>query len=114
VVVPVPLSRQRLRTRGYNQAGLLADQIAQTVGARVVPDALERTDRPPQQTLPAAERLENLDGVFTCRRPTDVKNRRVLLIDDVVTTGATVSACANALAGAGARRVSAMAFARDL
>jgi len=114
VVVPVPLAARRLRHRGYNQALLLADQVASAVGGTVLADALERTDRPAQQTLPAAARLRNLLGAFVCRRPAEIRGRRVLLIDDVVTTGATLSACANALAEAGAGRISALAFARDL
>jgi ComF family protein len=114
VVVPVPLAPRRLQQRGFNQARLLADEIAGAVRGSVLPDALSRTDRPAQQTLPAAERLMNLQGAFTCPRAADVRNRRVLLVDDVVTTGSTLSACAEALADAGASRISGLAFARDL
>jgi competence protein ComFC len=114
VVVPVPLATRRLRQRGYNQARLLAEQVATTVGGTVLPAALERVNRPAQQTLPAADRLQNLLGALTCRAPMAIENQRVLLVDDVVTTGATLSACADALAAAGARRISALVFARDL
>jgi competence protein ComFC len=114
VVVPVPLAAPRMRQRGYNQARVLADQVAPTVRGRVLPDALERANRPAQQTLPAAARLQNLLGTLSCRTPSEIQNQRVLLVDDVVTTGATLSACAEALADAGARRVSALVFARDL
>jgi ComF family protein len=114
VVVPVPLAPARMRQRGFNQATLLAEQIAPLVDAPVVANALEREGRPAQQTLGAAERLINLRGSFTCRRPDEIEGRRVLLIDDVVTTGATLSACADTLAAVGARRVGALAFARDL
>jgi len=114
LVVPVPLAAGRLRRRGFNQALLLADEVAQAVRGSVMPDALRRVERPAQQTLPASGRLINLQGAFTCPWPADIHNRRVLLVDDVVTTGATLSACADALADAGARRISALAFARDL
>jgi competence protein ComFC len=113
-IVPVPLAPARLRQRGYNQALLLACEVAATVGGVVVPEALRREDRPAQRMLAAAERLRNLEGAVTCGLPDMIFDRRVLLIDDVVTTGATLSACAEALAEAGARRVSALAFARDL
>jgi ComF family protein len=114
VIVPVPLAPARLRRRGFNQATLLAKQVALAVGGSVVADALERTERPAQQTLRAVERLVNLEGAFACPRPADLRDKRVLLVDDVVTTGATVSACADTLAEAGARRVCVLAFARDL
>ena len=114
LVVPVPLSRVRQRARGYNQAHLLAEWITASVGGALTPHVLSRSDRPPQQTLSAAERMTNLAGVFTCRDPGEVGGKHILLIDDVITTGATVSACADTLAEAGAVRVSALAFARDL
>jgi ComF family protein len=114
LVVPVPLGPRRSQQRGFNQSELLACEVAYAVGGVVVADALLRQERPPQQTLTAAERLHNLSGAFACPRPRTVYDRRVLLVDDVVTTGATVSACADTLAEAGARWISALAFARDL
>jgi ComF family protein len=114
LVVPVPLAPRRLHQRGFNQALLLALEVAHTVRGAVLPDALQRVERPAQQTLPASGRLINLQGAFNCPRPADIQNSRVLLVDDVVTTGATLSACTAALAEAGARRISALAFARDL
>ena len=114
MVVPVPLASTRFRERGFNQAQLLACEVAAAVRGTVVADALVRTERVAQQTLRAADRLVNLAGAISCAAPNEVEGRRVLLVDDVVTTGATVSACADALADAGARRISAIAFARDL
>jgi ComF family protein len=114
VVVPVPLATARLRQRGFNQAQLLAAEVAEVVRGTVVANALSREERQAQQTLRAADRLVNLEGAFSCAATNEVQGRRILLIDDVVTTGATFSACADALAKAGARRISAIAFARDL
>jgi ComF family protein len=114
IVVPVPLAHSRLRQRGFNQAMLLAEQIAAHAGGVVVDDLLVRENRPAQRTLTAARRIVNLQGAFACIRPERVAGRRVLLVDDVATTGATVSACADTLAAAGASRISALAFARDL
>jgi ComF family protein len=114
VVVAVPLAPHRQAARGFNQALLLAEQIAPAVHGALISDALSRQDRRAQQTLDAADRLTNLQGAFTCSQAGLITNKRVLLIDDVVTTGATISACAAALADAGARRITALAFARDL
>ena len=114
VVVPVPLASRRLRQRGFNQARLLAGEIAATVHGAVGGDVLRRDERTAQQTLGAPERLLNLYGALTCQQPAEVHGKRVLLVDDVVTTGATLSACADALAAAGAERITALAFARDL
>ncbi len=111
LVVPVPLSPQRLRQRGFNQAALLAAELAPD---GLSEDVLSRFDRPSQRALSASRRLANVAGTFTCQRPDAVRGATVLLVDDVVTTGATVSACADTLAEAGASRVSVLAFARDL
>lgn len=113
LVVPVPMPSRRLRERGYNQARLLAEQVVEQVGGTLAPGLLEKDDRPPQRTLAAAERLANLRGAIRCTDPARVAGRRVLLTDDVMTTGATLSMCAEALADAGAERVSGLVFARD-
>ncbi len=113
VVVPVPLSPKRLRQRGFNQAALLAERVGPLLRADVS-DVLRRDDRHAQVGLGAARRLANLAGAFTCGDPARVQGRDVVLVDDVVTTGATISACADTLADAGASRVRVLAFARDL
>jgi ComF family protein len=111
-VVPVPLSPERQRLRGFNQASLLAEHVAASLGAPFTSVALQRLERPSQRSLGVAGRLANLRGAFSCHG--DVAGKRVLLVDDVVTTGATASACADTLADAGASRICVLAFARDL
>jgi ComF family protein len=114
LVTPVPLAPRRLRERGYNQAALLAEYVTDAAGASLATGLLAREDRPPQQRLSAAERMDNLLGAIRCTDPSAASHRRILLVDDVMTTGATLSACAEALADAGASHVSALVFARDV
>lgn len=113
VVLPVPLHPRRLVHRGYNQAALLARRAVRSLGAPLNVDALERKrgDRP-QVELSAAARAANVEGAFVVRRPCAIEGRRVIVIDDVVTTGATAKACADALRAAGATTVTMLALAR--
>jgi ComF family protein len=116
-VVPVPLSRVRLRARGYNQAALLAGSVARFQGWRDGSGILERTRATDSQTaLHPAERLANVAGAFRVRaeRRSELRREHVLVVDDVWTTGATALACADALISAGARAVSVLTFARAL
>ncbi len=116
LLIPVPLHPRRLRERGFNQAHVLAAEAlrAGLLASRTAmePRALHRVrETPPQTRLSRARRLENLRGAFEAR-PDRVRGRTVLLVDDVMTTGATIEACAGALMRAGARRVDAVAVAR--
>lgn len=113
LIVPVPLGRARLAERGYNQAALLA--FAAAADARlVVPRALRRIRAtPPQAQLPLAERRANVRGAFV-GDPRLIGQRRVLLIDDILTSGETVRAAAHALADAGASAVDVLTVARAI
>ena len=112
IVTPVPLHPRRLAERGYNQAALLARPLARELGARFEPRALRRSrDTPQQARLERAARLANVAGAFEARRPAELRGRRVALIDDVITTGATLEACRAELAAAGAESVVAVVVA---
>jgi ComF family protein len=112
-VVPVPLHALRERERSYNQSALLAQEVAARLGRRFDGRALVRTRRTESQTaFDVARRHANVLGAFTAARPEWVARRCVLLVDDVMTTGATLSECARALKKAGARAVWAVTVAR--
>jgi ComF family protein len=113
VVIPVPLHPRRLAERGYNQSALLARAIAHQLSAPFAPRALERCRQTAQQArLGRAERMENMADAFHVRDKPAVALRSVLLVDDVLTTGATLLACRHALVRAGAREVTSVCLAR--
>jgi len=100
IVVPVPLHRDRERQRGYNQAGLISKPLARKLGL------------PHKAVLSLEERWESVRGAFATRPGSQVDNKRVLLVDDVMTTGATLDACARALLESGAKSVLGLTVAR--
>lgn len=114
VLAPVPLYPRRLRERGYNQASLLTRELGKLVGLPVVEDSLYRfKDSLPQARTATVEgRRRNVADAFTCRGQR-LNGRRVLLVDDVCTSGATLEACAAALKAAGAVSVWGFTLARE-
>jgi ComF family protein len=113
LLVPVPLSRQRRRERGYNQAELLARRIGRNIGATPSSGVLDRLrDTPSQVGLSGVERHANVVGAFRANERLD--GLRVVLVDDVTTTGATLNACAAACWDAGAADVRSITFAMEV
>jgi len=116
LVVPVPTTPGRLRARGYNQARLLAEEVARRAGGTLV-DALSRADRGGSQVaLQREERRANVQGAFSVRAEAaaSIRGCEILLVDDVLTTGATASAAALSLSEGGATGVRLLTFARSL
>ncbi|HEY2525080.1 MAG TPA: ComF family protein [Candidatus Binataceae bacterium] len=113
VIIPVPLHRSRLRWRGFNQAALLGAALARRLNCPLDVATLARVlSTPPQTARDRAQRTRNVRNAFAVRRPARVAGRRILLVDDVMTTGATASECARVLHAAGARRVDVLTLAR--
>ena len=114
-LVPVPLHRGRARERGYDQALLLARRLERAWGVPVVADALVRAlPTRPQTDLDAVARRRNVRDAFAVSRPEKVAGRHVVLVDDVLTTGATAGECARSLYDAGAAAVGVLTVARAL
>ncbi len=114
IIAPIPLHFMRKIARKYNQAALLARQVAKISEKNYEPFLLKRVRRTKQQTkLHRRDRKSNVDGAFVVAN-VDVFGKTVLLVDDVMTTGSTLSACAKALKERGARRVYCLVFARVL
>ncbi len=111
LLVAVPLAKKRLQGRSFNQSLLLARELARYRRRPVVVDLLvKQNETLPQQNLVAAERQRNLQGVFHCRK--QLAGERILLVDDVMTTGATLRACSETLRRAGAGEIQAAVLAR--
>jgi competence protein ComFC len=114
VLIPVPLGKKRLKERGYNQVGLVAHPLAVQLGLNYAPDALRKTRETRSQVgLTVSQRSENVREAYQVDLK-DVKDETVLLMDDVATTGSTISACTAALFSAGAQEVYVLTIARAL
>jgi ComF family protein len=112
-IIPVPLHPKRLRKRGFNQAVILGKALAKKTGRKISVRALGRIrNTAPQVQLDQEERQLNMRGAFVVKKRSVVQDKRLLLVDDVFTTGATVNECAKVLKNAGARAVFVLTLAR--
>lgn len=111
IIVPIPTATSRKRQRGYDQSVLIANKISRLSGLPVYPH-LVRLGQSRQVGSKKADRIIQLQGSYIVTRPNKVSGRHILLVDDVMTTGATLEAAANVLRKAGAKRVDVVVFAR--
>lgn len=115
LIMPIPLFSRRRRQRGYNQSAILAESVGLVLGINVADYLTRPVDTPPQVGLDAKSRRQNVAGAFRCDAPIGgLDALHILLIDDVVTTGATMEAAARAVLAAGALEVSCLALARQI
>lgn len=113
LLIPVPLHWRRLYKRGFNQSSLLAQRVGKLGNKPVSLNVLKRIHNTPSQgNLSLEERIKNMKECFKVVRPEKIKNKSILLIDDVMTTGATLNACAKTLLKAGAEKVTVLCVAR--
>jgi ComF family protein len=119
MIVPVPLHPKRLRWRGFNQSMLLAEKISEELAPPLkleILDALERTEnkKPQMEIKKYSDRLDSVKGIFSLKADsTRIKNKRILLVDDIATTGATLEECAKVLKKSGAKKVFAAVISRQ-
>ena len=114
-ILPVPIHKKRLRERGFNQATLLAKGIAETEGVPILTNALvRRRHTVAQSSLGMDARQHNIIGAFEIRKPEVIHNKRILIIDDVFTTGATVREVVNEVWKADPAEVDVLTLARAL
>lgn len=112
IIIPVPTHFRRKQQRGYNQSELLAKNLAKQTGILINAKALVKNlNTPPQSSLGRGERLMNLKEAFRVKRPEEISGKRVLLVDDVMTTGTTLEQCGRVLTEAGAVCVDAFVIA---
>lgn len=114
IVMPVPLAVRRLWKRGYNQAALLSRPIAKHFGVKVDYDSVRRQFRPDMGHKNAKARRRNIAGAFIVVKPEQIKNRAVLIVDDVHTTGATFEELSKVLKKSGAKWVGGITFCRTV
>jgi len=113
LIIPMPLHPNKLRERGFNQSLLLASRIAQLFKLKLLADACQRVrDTPPQSALPWKERKKNVRDAFHCT--VDLTGLNIALVDDVLTSGASMNALADALLKKGANRIDVWVVARTL
>jgi ComF family protein len=111
-LIPVPLHKSRYRERGFNQSEIVAEEISKIAGLPLLKNVLLRKKNTKDQTnLSFQEREENVKGAFVVTQPEIINGKRIVLVDDVITTGATLSECARTLRQAGAEKILGMTIA---
>jgi len=115
LIIPVPLHKTKLRRRGYNQSAKFASGLAEMVDKKHMEDALVRIKKTATQTKKSRlERWQNVENTFEIKNKDDIKDKKIMLVDDVITTGSTLESCVNVLYNAGAKEVGVVAIAAAL
>jgi len=113
-LIPIPLEKRKLKQRGFNQAEEIAKELSKSLEIPLISDCLLKIKANfPQIKLSGKEREENIKGVFLCKNPEKIKGRKILLLDDVYTTGSTMEEAARVLKTAGAKEIWGVAVARE-
>ena len=113
-IVPVPISRKRKKTRGYNQSYLIAKDLTNIIGIKLENKVLFKTKNIIEQSkLNKEERLENIKGVYEIRNTKRIINKKILLFDDIYTTGSTVNECCRMLKKANPDKIGVLTIAKD-
>lgn len=111
IIVPVPMTAAEIGKRGFNQSELLAEETGKRLSLPVLPALIKAKETSPQKELGGRERAENLKGVFTAAYSEWIRGRKILLVDDVFTTGATANECSRTLLAAGVKSVNVLTAA---
>ena len=114
IIIPVPLSKKRMKERGYNQSELIAKEISKTLNIDLNKQSLIKNQNTvAQSTLNKEERLKNSQGVYTLKYPNKITNKNVLIIDDIYTTGSTVNECSKKILKANPEKIGVLTIAKD-
>lgn len=114
VIIPVPISKKRKKKRGYNQSELVANELAQKLNQDIWTDIIiKKKDNKPQSELNKLERIKNVEDIYEINKPIEVKNKKVLLLDDIYTTGSTVNEIARKLKQNQTQKIGVITLAKD-
>ena len=114
IIIAVPISIKRKKMRGYNQSGLIAREIGKCTNIKLLTNCLYKNkDTVPQSSLSKEKRIKNVEGVFALRNIKEINNKKVLIVDDIYTTGNTVNECSRLLKEAGAIKIAVFTLAKD-
>lgn len=112
-IIPIPLEKRKLKRRGFNQAEEISKEISSFLKIPLISNCLIKIkETSPQVELSDKQRKENIKGAFSCQRPEMIKGKKILLVDDVYTTGSTMTECAKVLRTAGAKEIIGLVVAR--
>lgn len=114
VIIPVPISKKRKKKRGYDQSELVANELAQKLNQDIWTDIIiKKKDNKPQSELNKLERIKNVEDIYEINKPIEVKNKKVLLLDDIYTTGSTVNEIARKLKQNQTQEIGVITLAKD-